>query len=239
MFRRFAIVLGVLCLAFSDVPSTCAEALYAVTDLGRLPGGSYSQANGINASGQVVGDSSTSTFLHAFLYSNGKMADLGTLPGGSYSSANDINTSGQVVGYAAIGSGSGNYHAFLYSNGMMSDLGPLSGFSGSDAYGINTSGQVVGWAFTTVGGVISNERAFLYSNGTMTDLTGLIDPSSGWTLEEANAINDSGQIVGIGINASGNADAFLLTPTPEPSTLAFLLTGVIALLGYAWRRRAM
>ena len=38
----------------------------------------------------------------------------------------------------------------------------------------------------------------------------MIDRSSGWTLEYANAINDPGQIVGYGINASGNTDAFSL-----------------------------
>ncbi len=164
MFRRSAMVLGVLGLLFSGVGSVSAAVLYNVTDLGTLPGGTASEATGINASGQVVGYADTSDGnYHAFLYSNGTMADLGTLPGGTASEATGINASGQVVGYADTSDG--NYHAFLYSNGTMADLGTLGG-AASQALGINAAGQVVGSAVTS-----SNyEHAFLYSNGSMADL---------------------------------------------------------------------
>ena len=57
----------------------------------------------------------------------------------------------------------------------------------------------------------------------MTDLNTLIDPSSGWMLEEATGINDNGWIVGYGYNsATGRYDAVLLTPIPEPSAFALL-----------------
>jgi probable HAF family extracellular repeat protein len=71
----------------------------------------------------------------------------------------------------------------------------------------------------------------------MYDLNNLIAPSSGLTLEYANAINDKGQIAGWGYNSSGQVEAFLLTPTPEPSTLALLAAGALGLAAYAWRRR--
>jgi len=56
---------------------------YAITDLGTLPGGAYSQALGVNDNGQVVGLSQTSSGAeHAFLYQPGTgMVDLGTLSG--------------------------------------------------------------------------------------------------------------------------------------------------------------
>ena len=49
--------------------------------------------------------------------------------------------------------------------------------------------------------------------GVMSDLNALIPAGSGWTLENANAINDAGQIVGSGLRG-GKLRAFLLTPNP-------------------------
>jgi hypothetical protein len=72
----------------------------------------------------------------------------------------------------------------------------------------------------------------------MYDLNRLIAPNSGWTLEYAAGINDSGQICGCGINPAGQTEAFLLTPTPEPSTCALLFVVAIALAGWALRRRS-
>ena len=71
----------------------------------------------------------------------------------------------------------------------------------------------------------------------MNDLNSLISPTSGWDLEDATGINDSGQICGYGVNPAGQADAFLLTPVPEPSTIALLLASATCLLAFAWRRR--
>lgn len=169
-----------------------------IIDLGTL-GGSYSYATGINASGQVVGDSSPAGDYpaHAFLYSNGSMIDLGTL-GGSDSEATGINASGQVVGHLDTGAAK---RAFLYSNGVMTDLGTLGG-SDSEAWGINDSGQIVGMSFATGD---ASADAFLYSNGSMTDLG-----TPGGSEISAFGINDSGQVVGYSDMAGDfTADAFL------------------------------
>ena len=96
--------------------------------------------------------------------------------------------------------------------------------------------QLVGYSQIETGA----GRAFIFSgNGPMQDLNDLIAPGSGWTLEQANGINNSGQIVGFGIDPTGQTDAFLLTPTgtPGPSTLALLAAGAIGLIGYGLRRR--
>src|ERR1017187_8320031 len=83
------------------------SATYNLTDLG--PG----QANGINASGQVVGQTDYATWgtIHAFLYSNGTKIDLGN--GGFESFAYAINASGQVVGGFMTPSGNGSIFSFL------------------------------------------------------------------------------------------------------------------------------
>ena len=210
----------------------------SVQNLGTF-GGAKSDACGINSNGQVVGDAWTSGgYDHAFLYSGGSIQDLGTLPSGTDSSAAAINNLGQIVGTADTGGGYG--HAFLYSGGSMQDLGTLLAGRQSEALGINNSGQVVGYAYAgedVYGDPISH--AFLYNgSGPIEDLNSLIIATSGWTLEEATGINDSGQICGYGIDPSGNTDAFLLTPIPEPSTFVLLAAGAVGLLGYAWRRCA-
>lgn len=112
------------------------------------------------------------------------ITDLGT-----GNQAYGINNSGQVVGGADTSSGS--YHAFLYSgSGPMQDLGTLGG-TFSMALGINDIGQVVGASTSTVNN--NDWRAFLYTGGgTMQDLGTL----PGGNFNFANAINNSGQIVG-------------------------------------------
>jgi probable HAF family extracellular repeat protein len=115
-------------------------------DLGSL-GGNLSVAYGINASGQVVGYSYTTSNASrlAFLYTNGQMQDLGSL--GGWSDARGINASGQVVGWSSL-AGNAPQHAFLYTNGQMQDLNSLvdlpPGVSLEYAYGINDQGWIVG-----------------------------------------------------------------------------------------------
>jgi probable HAF family extracellular repeat protein len=204
-------------------------------DLGTLDGSYYSEAQGINDAGQVVGSSGG----HAFITGpNGVgMKGLGTL-GGSSSSAFDINDSGQVVGESLTGEGSSytSYpHAFITgSNGVgMKDLGTLNGEE-SQAYGINDTGQVVGKA---VSWFIDQ---FPVYNAFMTDADGMnqrlvIDGDS-----SAEDINNAGQVVGtyfLGGHAfitGANGDGIRSIGTVGSGTTAYGLNDAGQVVGYSY-----
>ena len=179
-------------MLFAAAPAGAVQ--FIVTDLGTL-GGTYSQATGINAAGQVVGFAYTSgnASHRAFLWQGGGMLDLGTL-GGTNSVATGINGAGQVVGQANT-TGSTALHAYLWQAGAMRDLGTLGG-TNSYANGINAAGQVVG-AATTSGEAA--QHAFLWQGGGLQDLGTL-----GGTIRSANGINAAGQVVGYAYT-NGNA----------------------------------
>jgi uncharacterized membrane protein len=137
------------------------------------------------------------------------MKDLGTLPGGVTSMANAINSSEIIVGQSDGTRANGHWHAVLWNvSGTIRDLGVLKGGTYSIAFGVNDSEVVVGY------GNIANNAAHAMiwtSSHGMRDLNSLIPASSGWTLINANAVNNVGQITGYGTH-KGHNRAFLLTP---------------------------
>ena len=165
------------------VTVTGSAPLIPAIDLGNL-GGTQSFATGINEAGQVIGYSSLvgSYENHAFSWTPaGGMVDLGTF-GGVNSRPNAINDSGQVVGEADPLTGFPGRPFSWTATGGMVDISP---FGAAD---INNSGQIVGGEFlrTAAGGSV--------------DL-GTLGGTNGTS---ANAINDSGQVVGSSWT-SGNA----------------------------------
>jgi probable HAF family extracellular repeat protein len=177
-----------------------AAARYTITDLGTL-GGQNSDAYGINASGKVVGVADLPDIgWRAFLWENGAMHDLGTL-GGDFSYASGISDSGVVVGRANYDDG-WQYHGFVRQDGTMAHIGTFGGDS-SGANAVNALGQVVGSAACSR----IDSHAFLWEDGVVTDL-GV--PAGEYDGTTAYGINDSRQIVGKAVIASGHAaDAFL------------------------------
>jgi probable HAF family extracellular repeat protein len=221
--------------------STSTEGYYRATlwenavpiDLGALSGPS-SAVYSINNDGDIAGYSFNSlNYPRACLWHQGSIHDLGVLPGHIASGAYGINDNGQIVGSsrtdrALLGSG----HAVLWSDGEIIDLGLLPGCSlYSIAFDINSSSQVVGAARNNYA---SREQAFIWNNGTMSNLNDLIPLGSGWVLNSAQSINDSGQIVGLG-TLNGKNCQFLLSPVPEPSTILLFGVGIAGF--FAWIRR--
>jgi probable HAF family extracellular repeat protein len=194
-FGHLALVL-VSCLAGQ------AKADYIFTTLD-VPGGTNTEASGINNAGQIVGSSSAG----GFLLSGGTYSPLSFSPSG-------INDSNQIVG--------GNT---LYSGGSYTTLTvPIRGATNTIAYGINNSGHIVGsYGFVDPNHISwPTSIGFLLSGGQYTSL-GVMG---------ATGINNAGQIVGVTPYGPGETYSFLLqggnsTPLVVPGAFGFTLASGI------------
>lgn len=168
----------------------------ATIDLGPLPGGFTSMAQGINNRGQIVGGARLEStddlrVFHAAIWNDRAITPLEELPEARESMAFAINALGQAVGYSDA---PGGRRPVVWIGGEVS---PLSSDVG-EAQDINNRGQVVG----TVG-----TSAVRWELGTSGD-TLLGDLPGGADSSTAFAINQTGQIVGQGSAADG-VHAFL------------------------------
>ena len=166
--------------------------LYSAGAMEELPGNG---ATGINASGQISGNFSTSAFFttsQGFVYSNGVTQSFGSISGFPSVSAAGINDSGQVVGTATNPSfGISPSVAFLYSDGVLQSLGTPNGAQYSSASAINASGEVAGnGIYTSTAGT---SIAAVYVQGIWQSLGGLGGQGQS---SQALGINASGQVVG-------------------------------------------
>ena len=188
-----------------------------LVDLGVLPGTRNSVGTGINDSEQVSGYSmSISGVRTAFLADpGGQLMSLGPLIGGGSSQANGINGSGTIVGTATNASGVSVAVRGTVGSGL-SAVGNLPGGTGTSAgLGINNNGEVVGFA-----GTLSGDRAVRsLANGTLQSLGVLANA----TASRANAVNDSGVIVGNSTFSNGDSRAFIFTDSAKILDLNLLI----------------
>jgi probable HAF family extracellular repeat protein len=133
----------------------------------------------------------------SYLWESGNLTDLGTFE------ATGMNARLDIVGYG--GTPLLDTRAWIWRGGTMYDIGDFGGEA--MASGINNQSQVVGWSSTSSGA----QHAFIWDEGVLSDLNDLVPNVSGWILSRATAVNDQGQIVGIG-DYNGQRAAFLLTP---------------------------
>ncbi len=178
---------------------------------------------GLNNSNQIVGSRSNNQtgMNEAVLYDPGNgVISLDTLGRSSY--AYDINDNGTIVGSVtsdADDCARGCAFIYNYENGMqvLPKLSPLR----SKAKSLNSAGDVVGDSYVAK----RQGRAVLWTGGAMNDLNNLLPVDSGWVLNNAVDINDSGQIIGTG-TFNGAYQIFVLTPestilTPsEPTNIS-------------------
>jgi probable HAF family extracellular repeat protein len=184
--------------AFLWLPEDAYGLPAGMNDLGTL-GPTFSYANGINSSGQVVGASRIAgqvIIVHAFLYSDGTMQDLDPDPL-DVSHALAINDCGVIVGDMTYRPQPYLMHAFVYRDGEMQDIGTLRDVGGSQATAINNLGQVVGISSADIE---MRLHAFLWLPepayglpAGMNDLGALGDNRR---LSYAYSVNNAGQVVG-------------------------------------------
>ena len=101
-----------------------------------------------------------------------------------------------------------SHHTVLWKSGQAEDLGEMGSEPEVTVAALNNADNIVGFVRLADN---SGFRAFLWRDGKRFMLTDLIPPADGWTLEEAKAINNHGQIIGQGRH-NGQQHAFLLTP---------------------------
>jgi len=177
------VLIALLALAISP----CASAQsYTVTDLGTL-GGASSEALGINATGQIAGDSYTAAeTLHAATWDNLEIKDLDPLFGiNNLGIAYAINDSGEAVGVITQGL---KNHATLWKGSAGSqDLSPNDFYAIASA--INASGQIAGSLETEP---TSTVYAAYWPNPNSVHTL----PTLGGPYGQALGINNAGQVVG-------------------------------------------
>ncbi len=182
----------------------------------------------INNNGWVAGwGTTTSRIFDMEAYNGSTWSDLGTLAGKT-STARGIDSNGDVIGESPNASnkrqpvyvpytGGGNWGTMvnLFTAGSNSS-GTLT--AGSTA-GINDMGQIVGYEY--VSQVPTNSTAYLYGTAAASGipLSNLVANLGGWTLQEATAIDNHGDIVGLGTDSTGATKAFLLTALPGDANL--------------------
>lgn len=139
--------------------------------------------------GDVAGYAETNSGIDdAFVILGGIGHDLGG-PGIALA----MNNVGAVVGHLSVG---GTTHAVLWSAGTTVVFDPPAGGAGAEALGINDKGQIVGDYFTPT----NDQRGFISHGDTLVDLNTLLDSeSSGWEIQTAGGINESGMITGMGL----------------------------------------
>jgi probable HAF family extracellular repeat protein len=155
------------------------------------PNNTTSSANGINDSGQVVGEVLCSdNYTRGFVYSGGTLTVLGATDTTRSTQALGIDASGEIFGIANNRTGNSGSYGWFYSNGTFTNMFSPCVNNCSSVNAMNNLGQVVG------GLGFGSRYPFLYNGrtGVMTDLSqGSAFPDNGGT---ATAINDNGQAVG-------------------------------------------
>jgi hypothetical protein len=177
-----------------------ADPQYQIYDIGVVQtGDTASQGFGVSTEGIAVGRSFRSGGSQAFTWTlGGGIVGLPNLSGRSFCVSNSANDSGLVVGTGATTSFGSARLPVVWQDGVVSQLPLPPGQTLGDANHVNASGVAVG---SVNGG--SLQRGVIYTGGSASIITQTT--SNGSYFLTAFGINDSGRIVGQGIDPNNAA----------------------------------
>ena len=218
---------GIKALGLPSSGTTCLPSLWQYGVMVPLPtlGGNNGEANQVNRRGDVAGFAENNTLdpscpapqkfqFEPVIWQQGEIQQLPTLGGDPDGVAMAINDNGQVAGASGTCAPFNQNtllniqpnHALLWETGTVTDLGNLGGTAkgfGNLSFNINNQGQVIG-----VSGVRgdANFHGFLWTKATGMQDLGTLPGDANST---AIGINDSGDVVGVSLDANFNPRAYL------------------------------
>lgn len=182
-------------------------------------GATFSWAFAASETGDVVGRQWVGVDVQAFRWRAGVSTVLPDL-GPNNAQAVGISPQGRIAG-AAQSPVTNHLHGVVWDQDLnVADLGDFLDFFNAYATDVNDAGVAVGGALTLEGDPLT---ALVWRGNGTEDLQTLIQPGSGWTLKQAQAVNRRGEIVGMGLHAPGGGDkAFILRPDCDGDGIADL-----------------
>ena len=188
------------CAVIAFALNATADPQYHIYDIGVVQtGDTASQGFGVSPNGIAVGRSFRSGGTQAFFWTlTGGIVGLPNLAGRSYCVSNSANDNGIIVGTGATTAFGSNRLPVKWQSGFPTQLPLPSGQSLGDANHVNAFGDAVGSCNSG-----SLQRGVIYSGGSASIIT-QTTPGGSFFLT-AFGINDSGRVVGQGIDPNNAA----------------------------------
>ncbi len=177
-----------------------------------------SWAFAVSEAGDVAGHRWVGVEKQGFRWRAGVLDLLPDLGLGSVSAVG-ISPGGRIAGSAASPL-DGHLHGVVWGTDLApQDLGLFRGVFSTAATDASDAGVAVGGALNAEGDVFA---AIVWRGAGAEDLNTLIQPGSGWILKEAQAVNERGEIVGIGQKGGQASRPFILRPDCDGDGLSDL-----------------
>jgi uncharacterized membrane protein len=159
-----------------------------IQPIGVLPGGTYSNINGLSASGQVAAGRSFVATDRAFRWTSaGGIVELAFPPTGTNATAYALSADGSIV--VGGGTSTAGIRAFRWVNGIGEILPHLAGRSSTGARGVSGTGSVIVGSAWTLAAL--DEKTVRWTTSGVEDL----GVPAGFTTARAQAVSADGTTI--------------------------------------------